>query len=124
MEKAPQRLPSLTDFALEQVRTAILNGELPPDTFTTADKIAASLGVSRTPVREALLRLEQAGMVRIERTQGVRILPVSPKDLEDSFQLRLMLEVPATYRAAQRMGKKQADQSFLDALQEELQKME
>jgi DNA-binding GntR family transcriptional regulator len=117
MEKAPART-SLTEFAVEQIRNAILSGELPPESFTTAEKLAKSIGMSRTPVREALLRLEQAGMVCIERTQGVRVLPVTVQDLEDAFQLRLMLEVPATYRAAQLI-----DEGSLDQLQGELDEM-
>src|SRR4051812_24178230 len=100
MKKAPER-PSLTEFAVQQIRNAIISGELPAETFTTAEELAARLDVSRTPVREALGRLEQAGMVRIVRNQGVRILPVTSQDLDDVFQLRIQLEVPAAYRAAQ-----------------------
>lgn len=120
MEKAPKR-PSLTEFAVEQIRNAILSGELAPNSLTTAEKLASEIEMSRTPVREALLRLEQAGMVRIERNHGVTILPVTTQDLEDAFQLRFMLEVPATYRAAELAG--HLDESFWEDLQEELDGM-
>src|SRR5690349_14413699 len=100
MERAPKRL-SLTEFAVEQIRRAILNGDLAPNSFTTAEKLASEMDMSRTPVREALLRLEQVGLVRIERNQGVTILPVTTQDLKDAFQLRFMLEVPAAYSAAE-----------------------
>jgi DNA-binding GntR family transcriptional regulator len=123
MDKAPGRLPSLTDFAIEQIRTAIISGELRPGSFTTAEELAIKLGVSRTPVREALLWLERAGMVRIERKQGVRILDVTEDDLYESFQLRLLLEVPATSLAAQRVVQGRAPAGFFDQLQEQLEEM-
>jgi DNA-binding GntR family transcriptional regulator len=120
MERAPKRL-SLTEFAVEQIRRAILNGDLAPNSFTTAEKLASEMDMSRTPVREALLRLEQVGMVRIERNQGVTILPVTTQDLEDAFQLRFMLEVPAAYSAAERAGA--LDKSVWENLQEQLDSM-
>jgi DNA-binding GntR family transcriptional regulator len=120
MERAPKRL-SLTEFAVEQIRRAILNGDLAPNSFTTAEKLASEMDMSRTPVREALLRLEQVGMVRIERNQGVTILPVTTQDLEDAFQLRFMLEVPAAYSAAERAGA--LDESVWENLQEQLDNM-
>jgi len=89
--------------------------------LTTAEKLASEMGMSRTPVREALLRLEQAGMVHIERNQGVTILPVTTQDLEDAFQLRFMLEVPAARRAAELAGT--LGESFWEKLQKELDNM-
>ena len=62
-------------------------------------RLAERFGVSRTPVREALLLLEREGVVRFERNRGVRVLETSAHDLEEIFTLRLLLEVPATYRA-------------------------
>jgi DNA-binding GntR family transcriptional regulator len=120
MEKAPKRR-SLTEFAVEQIRKGIRDGDLAPNSFTTAEKLASEMGMSRTPVREALLRLEQAGMVRIERNQGVTILSVTTQDLEDAFQLRFMLEVPAAYRAAEQAGT--LGESTWENLQKELDKM-
>jgi DNA-binding GntR family transcriptional regulator len=63
--------------------------------------LATQLGVSRTPVREALIKLAQQGMVRFERNRGVRVLQTSVHDLEEVFALRLLLEVPATRRATE-----------------------
>jgi DNA-binding GntR family transcriptional regulator len=52
-------------------------------------------------VREALLRMASHGMVRFERSRGVRILEVSTRDIEEIYSLRMMLEVPSAYRAAE-----------------------
>jgi DNA-binding GntR family transcriptional regulator len=94
---------SLTSQVLVALRAAILNEELPPGSLHSVHTLAAQLGVSRTPVREALITLAEQGMVRFERNRGFRILQTTLHDLEEVFQLRLLLEVPATYRAVQLM---------------------
>lgn len=91
---------SLTEQARQVLRQAITSGELAPGSLHSIHNLAGVLGVSRTPVREALLALERQGMVRFERNRGVRILETSLHDLEEIFSLRLLLEVPATERAA------------------------
>jgi len=75
--------------------------------------------VSRTPVREALIDLAGAGMVEFERNRGVRILETSDHDLEEILVLRILLEVPATFKAATLM-----DEECLASLREELAAME
>ncbi len=67
-------------------------------------ELAESFGVSRTPVREALIDLAARGIVRFERNRGVRVTQSSPHDLQEIFQLRLMLEVPATRLAVSTMN--------------------
>ncbi|WP_232660634.1 GntR family transcriptional regulator [Pseudonocardia sp. TRM90224] len=84
---------------LGALRTAVITGELAPGTLHSVQTLATQLGVSRTPVREALIKLAQQGMVRFERNRGVRVLQTSLHDLEEVFTLRLLLEVPATRRA-------------------------
>ena len=86
---------------LDALRTAVITGELLPGTLHSVQTLATQLGVSRTPVREALIKLAQQGMVRFERNRGVRVLQTSLHDLEEVFALRLLLEVPATRRAVQ-----------------------
>ncbi|NDL59336.1 GntR family transcriptional regulator [Phytoactinopolyspora mesophila] len=91
--------PNLGGKILEELRTAIVNGELVPRRLYSVQELAERLGVSRTPVREALIQLAALGMVRFERNRGVRILQTSLHDLEEVFAVRLLLEVPATFRA-------------------------
>lgn len=80
--------------------------------------LAEQFGVSRTPVREALLLLERNGVVRFERNRGVRILETTAHDLAEVFALRLLLEVPATRRACGLL-----DAADLEALARELSAM-
>ncbi len=85
---------------MEQIRSEITSGRLEPGTMVSAVQLAERIGVSRTPIRDALLQLEQAGMVRIEKNRGATILATTLEDLLEVFQLRLMLEVPAAGQAA------------------------
>jgi DNA-binding GntR family transcriptional regulator len=91
--------PSYTSRVGEMLLRAISTGHLQPDTLYSVRALAETLGVSRTPVREALIVLAKQGMVRFERNRGVWILEASTHELAELFVLRLSLEVPATYRA-------------------------
>ncbi|MFC0529177.1 GntR family transcriptional regulator [Phytohabitans kaempferiae] len=90
---------SLRSDVLAALRNAIITGELAPGSLHSVNNLATQLGVSRTPVREALLGLAAQNMVRFERNRGIRILQTTAHDIEEIMSLRLLLEVPATYRA-------------------------
>jgi len=92
---------TLTTRALEALRAAIVDGRLVAGERYSVAQLAERFGVSRTPVREALLVLERQGVVRFERNRGVRVLETTAHDLEEVFALRLLLEVPATRRACE-----------------------
>ncbi len=85
--------------AREAIRSAIILGQLAPGTLHSVQALASRFGISRTPVREALIDLSKQGMVRFERNRGVRILETSVHDLEEILAIRLLLEPAATYRA-------------------------
>lgn len=87
----------------DELRSAIVSGELKPDSLHSLNDLAEKLDVSRTSVREALIILAGQGMVQFERSRGVRILQTSTHDIGEVFQLRLLLEVPAARRATTRM---------------------
>jgi DNA-binding GntR family transcriptional regulator len=95
---------SLVGRVGEALRDAIDSGALRAGELHSANEIAEQLGVSRTPVREALLVLADAGMVQLERNRGFRVLQRSPEHIAEVFQLRLLLEVPAAWYAAARAG--------------------
>jgi DNA-binding GntR family transcriptional regulator len=96
--------PSYTSRVVDMVTRAISTGHLKPGTLYSVRVLAETLGVSRTPVREALILLAQQGLVRFERNRGVWILEASTHELEELFALRLALEVPAIYRATTRIA--------------------
>lgn len=94
-----ERADNLTDQAITRLRTAILGGELKPGELHSATQLGEWLGVSRTPIREAVQQLAKAGLVVVERNKGIRVRSTTLEDLIEGFQVRLMLEVPVTRQA-------------------------
>jgi DNA-binding GntR family transcriptional regulator len=90
-----------SDTVFLALRDAILTGALPESSEHSIYEFAERFGVSRTPVREAVLRLADLGMVEIRRNRGVRIRGLSAVEVRAIFELRLLLEVPAAIAAAQ-----------------------
>jgi DNA-binding GntR family transcriptional regulator len=96
----------LTEQALEEIRAAIIEGRLPAGSLTSVRALSEVLGISRTPVREALVDLAKTGMVSFERNRGVRINDSQGHDIQEIFQLRRMLEIPAMGEAVPRFTPK------------------
>lgn len=93
-----------SELAYRHIRNAILEGELPPGAQLREEQLAESSGVSRTPVREALRRLETEHFVRRTESQRTFVTDWSIDEIEEAFVLRGMLEGHAASRAAQRIG--------------------
>ncbi len=91
---------SLTEQVMDFVRTATASGDMRPGELYSVYQLAERLGLSRSPVRDGLLRLEEAGLVEFARNRGFRIIPTTPQDVAEIFSIRLALEVPAARRAA------------------------
>lgn len=81
------------------LRDRILNLDFQPNTALRTQAIAEEIGLSRTPVREALGRLEQAGLVAREGGWGYRVRPISYKEAMDVYRVREVLEVEAVREA-------------------------
>ncbi len=92
---------SLTAQVFEYLEKAILDGALAPGENLTESKISAELGVSRTPVREALFQLEQEGLVSIARNRGAVVTGITQKDVEDIYRMRMLIEGMASRMAAE-----------------------
>lgn len=92
-----------SDRAYEAIRSMILSGELPAGSQLAEEALAEKCGVSRTPVREALRRLESDLLVTRTDTQRSFVADWSIDDVADAFELRAMLEGKAARRAAERM---------------------
>jgi DNA-binding GntR family transcriptional regulator len=82
----------LADEALDAIRTAILNGELVPGQRLIEEELSNQLQVSRGPVREALVRLEQEGLVVNERHRGATVTELSLAEAGEIYSLRTALE--------------------------------
>lgn len=91
---------SLADQVFEHLETDILSGKYQRGESLTESKLSASLGVSRTPIREALRRLEQEHLIE-ESPKGMIVVGISEKDLTDIFQIRSALEGKAAQMAAE-----------------------
>jgi DNA-binding GntR family transcriptional regulator len=88
----PEPAASLRDMVVQRVRSDIVSGRTPPGTLYSVPALAEEIGVSTTPVREALLELSRSGLVAPRRNRGFRVEPTSLEDLNDLFAMRELLE--------------------------------
>ncbi len=116
MLKIEQYQP-LREVVFENIRSAIQSGELRPGERLMEVQLAESLGVSRTPVREAIRKLEKAGLVTISPRRGVYVAEISLEDTENILEIRGCLEGKAAELAAVRISveQRQALESCLQA---------
>jgi DNA-binding GntR family transcriptional regulator len=112
------KFSTLTDQVLISLRGAIVSGSWTAGELHSVKEVAALLGVSRTPVREALLQLADSGLIAFERNVGFRVLRSTPAQIAEIFHLRLLLEVPAIELAA-----RAPDEATVAALRSEISAM-
>ena len=116
-----QYLP-LRDVVFRTLRQAILRGELKPGERLMEIRLANQLGVSRTPIREAIRMLELDGLVIMVPRKGAQVAQITEKDLNDVLEVRLGLEELAVKLACQRITESelqklaQADVAFHDVI--------
>ncbi len=106
-----------TTHAYEQVRAAIVENRYAPGQRLIEQRLAAELGLSRTPIREALRILEAEGLVVSERNRGAIVRPLSPTEVVDLYGLRIRLESYAAELAAQRITEQELG-ALVDAADE------
>lgn len=90
---------SLREEALNAIRAGVITGEIAAGRIYSAPSLAARLGVSATPVREALLDLANEGLVEAIRNRGFRVVELDEHDLDEIFELRTLLEPPSVGNA-------------------------
>ena len=90
------------DRALDYVKTQVLTGAFPGGELISEGDVATALGMSRTPVREAFLRLEADGLLRLYPQRGALVVPVSPDEVRAVIEARLVLEQFAVGRVVGR----------------------
>jgi DNA-binding GntR family transcriptional regulator len=89
------RAPNLTDLAYLSVKQHLLVGELGEGSRLTEESLSKQLGISKSPVREALTRLESEGLVVIEARRGAHVRTFSARETRDLYDVRELLEVHA-----------------------------
>ncbi len=89
------RSPNLTELAYRSVKELLLSGALCEGSRLTEESIATQLGISKSPVREALNRLESEGLIRIESRRGAYVRRFSRQEIRELYDLRELLEVHA-----------------------------
>ena len=114
----------LRDVVFNTLRQAILKGELAPGERLMEIQLAQKLGVSRTPIREAIRKLELEGLVLMIPRRGAEVAKISEKSLKDVLEVRRSLEELAIELACQRMTEaelaqlERAQAAFRDAIGE------
>ncbi|GAA1579275.1 GntR family transcriptional regulator [Kribbella sancticallisti] len=116
--KTNRRYASAQQFAYEELRHWILNGPLEPHEVVRDVEIAELLGVSRTPVREALIRLGQEGLVEASASRMTRVAGLPLDRAPHLFQVGATLDAMAAELAAPKMT--EADLQLMESLHESL----
>jgi DNA-binding GntR family transcriptional regulator len=102
----PERL---TGVVYDAILQAIVDRRIPPGARITEVGLAEQLGVSKTPVREALLKLRQVGVIEMEGARTLRVVSPSRAAIRDAYEAREALEVFAARKAAERASPSQID---------------
>lgn len=115
---------ALVDSLAADIQTRVLSGELPSGTRLRQEALAAEFGVSRTPVREALRKLQESGLVELAPNRGAIVRMLTPHEIRDAYEVRAELEGLAAGLAARRIRQDQlerlrvAQAGFRDALRQ------
>lgn len=102
-----QQHKPLRELVYDQLRMLIMTGSIKPGTRMMEIELAESMGVSRTPVREAIRQLEKDGLVTIEARRGAYVSDISPDDFDSMMMVREPLEGLAAYLATLNMSEDQ-----------------
>ena len=86
------KTPNLTELSYRSIKQNLLDGTLGELSRLTEESLASQLGISKSPVREALNRLEAEGLICIESRRGAYVRQFSPKEVRDLYELREILE--------------------------------
>lgn len=101
LETRADRKESLVEDAYRVLKASILDGTLPAGYQAVEHRIADQLNMSRTPVHEAVIRLQHEGLVRVLPRRGVQVLPISAADMVEVYQLLVAMEGMAAVLLAQ-----------------------
>lgn len=111
---------SYPEIAYREIKRRIQENELAAGFQATENQISELLNMSRTPVREALLRLESDGLIELTPRHGMKVLPVSPEDMREIYQILAVLEASA----AETVAAEGLEKARLDALEHAVSDMD
>lgn len=100
---------NLSEKAYEEIKTALCEGTIAAGDILSESQLAQKLGMSRTPVREALRMLASEDWVEIRNGIGAYVKPLSSKDMEDLYEIRCLLEVQAAKTAVYHITSEEID---------------
>lgn len=112
VESVRRKFHTVEDMTQSFIREAIVTGAFPPGQRLNLDEIAATLGVSRMPVRNGLRQLESEGLIEVSPYRGARVSVLDPGEIAEIYELRVLLEC---YLLEQLMPA--LDDAFVDELQ-------
>ncbi|HEV7959287.1 MAG TPA: GntR family transcriptional regulator [Acidimicrobiales bacterium] len=112
MVLAPDEPLSASDRAYDWTRSKILDGSFSDGSMISESDVSEPLGISRTPVREAFLRLEHDGTLKVYPKRGALIIPITAQDMRDVLEARLLIEPWAVAVVARSSGR----ESLVDTL--------
>lgn len=110
LQMNPDEFLPLRDVVFNTLRQGILTGELKPGERLMEIHLADRLGVSRTPIREAIRMLELEGLVTMMPRRGAEVARISKQDIQDVLEVRLALDSLATRLACERISEKQKEE--------------
>jgi DNA-binding GntR family transcriptional regulator len=100
---SPREYQTMAELAFRRLRDAVMQGTLQPGDRVPQEQVAAELGISRMPLREALRRLEERGFVTIRPHRGAYVTPLSVRHMNELYVARTLLESANAGEAARRM---------------------
>jgi DNA-binding GntR family transcriptional regulator len=106
MQRIHHATLSLGNQAYQELKRIILERQIPPGGKLNEGDLAQALGISRTPIREAINRLEKEGLVKIIPQRGAYVVQLTEKDIYELFLIRENLEGLAAYLAATKVSEK------------------
>ncbi len=113
--------PSAAEAAYTATKTAILDGDFPAGSMLSEGDVATRLGISRTPVREAFLRLQVEGWLRLYPKRGALVVPPEPGEARDVLEARLLVETSGVRAAS---GSQERTDELAEAMRRRLEEQQ
>jgi DNA-binding GntR family transcriptional regulator len=118
MKKMPEKHLTLREKILENIRDAIVSGDLKAGSRVSEPELAERYGISRTPIREAFRQLESEGYLTVIPRRGAVVSEFSAKDVEEFYAIKSIMEGYAARRACEKLNEKDLDR--LQAINDKL----